>query len=90
MLISQYRKTARRLNYTDLRHSSSARAGPPHHQTHHQTDAGVQGLPRRAHHPVRHRNRAHDPQRTYAERRRHNHRSGAILFASHISIPTHS
>jgi transposase-like protein len=36
------------------------------------------------------RNRAHDPQRADAERRRHKHRSGAILFAGHVSIPTHS
>jgi transposase-like protein len=38
------------------------RAGSPGHQTHHQTNDGVQGFSVCAHHPVWHRDRAHDPQ----------------------------
>ncbi|QIE29952.1 hypothetical protein SBC1_77100 (plasmid) [Caballeronia sp. SBC1] len=40
------------------------RAGSPGHQTHHRTDDGVQGFSVCAHHPVWHRDRAHDPQGT--------------------------
>jgi hypothetical protein len=42
MLISQDRRTARRLNYAEHRHSSSVRAGPPRQQPHHQTDDGFE------------------------------------------------
>ena len=43
------------------------RAGPPRHQAQHQTDDEVQGFPLCTHHPLRHRDCAHDPQGTMCD-----------------------
>ncbi|MGF6472248.1 hypothetical protein QFZ89_007499 [Paraburkholderia youngii] len=53
---------AERLTPIKVRQNKCRRAGSPCHQTHHQTDDGVQGFPLCAHHPVWHRDRTHDPQ----------------------------
>src|SRR6202051_172086 len=64
------------------------RTGSPGHQTHHETDAGLQGFSVRAHHFVRHRGHAYDSERTDAGKKRHPPVSRrAVLLAGDVSNP---